>query len=109
MADYDETIVDAQLDGLSMELHDLTLRVEALERRLAHPTMPHVVLKPNELLVLTGPEDMDPAQYAELRASVAAMDLDRRVVVISPALRAAIESHHPSDHAAERAEANDGG
>lgn len=82
---------DARLYELEHDLARLQSRVELLEQRQIMPTLPHVVLGPDQVLVLTGPPDMDPAQYARLHADVKAMGLGGRVVVIGPELQPAID------------------
>lgn len=76
-------------------INELTHRVEELERQLVErPALPHVVLAPGEVLVLTAPADMEPDQFKRLRADIWAMHLGPlggRVVLVSDALRAHIE------------------
>ena len=66
----------------------LLARVEMLEQR--SPTMPHVVLGEHEVLVLNGADMLNPAEVAELRASVEAAGFAGRVIVIAEHLRAEI-------------------
>lgn len=79
-------------EQLTNSIEMLQQRVDELETSRAPILLPHVVLGPGDVLVLTGPDDMDSAQLVELQASVAAMNLHGRVILVAPELRTAI---HP--------------
>jgi len=70
-------------------LAELVDRVTELERLAAGP--PAVVVRHGEVLVITGPADVDDAWVANMRANVEAMGLGGRVVILRPELVAHIE------------------
>lgn len=78
-----------KLAELTERVGRLAARVEELERAAAGP--PAVVVRHDEVLVITGPDDVDDAWVANMRANVAVMGLAGRVIILRPDLVAQIE------------------
>lgn len=78
-----------QVGELITHVGNLGARLLEVERRPA-VVMPHVVLKPGEVLVCTGAEGLSMNDIATMRASVDAMGLKGRVIIISESMRAEI-------------------